>query len=290
MKNIIGIFIFLGSVFLSGSVSAQASVDVFVTIDPVAEFVEQVGGDFVKVTTLIPPGANPHSFEPSPGIMRRIAEADVYFKLGSGLEFELDWIPRLAELNPDMQLIGLSENIELMEHEEDHHHGHGDEAEEYADDPHIWTSPLNVIKMVAVIKDVLAEIDPENALDYEENAKRFSSELMSLHNDLLSIFEKSDVHSFMVFHPSWGYFAKEYDLEQISIEKEGKSVTPRYLTRVISLAKNEGIKHIFVSPQFSSRSAEVVANEIDANIVRVDPLARDYIKNLRKVADKFSAK
>lgn len=270
--------------------SAQGSdkVGVVVTILPQAEFVERVGGDKVDITVMVPPGASPHSYEPAPSQITALSKAVMYAKVGSGVEFELAWMDNLIAQNPDILVVDCSEGIELIESnaEEDH-----DEEEAGHDhggfDPHIWMSPVNAEIMVRNIADGLIEVDPDNKSFYEQNRDNYLAELAQLDTDIRSGLEGVENRTFMVYHPSFGYLAAEYDLTMLPIEAEGKEPTASGLLRLIDEARSLGIKVIFVEPQFNPQSAEVIANEIGGSVIAIDPLAREYLENMRSMADKF---
>ncbi len=261
-------------------------VGLVVTILPQVEFATRVGGNEVEVTVMVPEGASPHLYEPTPGQMTRVSEADIYAKVGSGVEFELVWMDRIAEQNQDMLLVDCSEGIDLIEmagsHGEEggvHHQG--------AADPHIWMSPINAKLMVQNLCDGLKEIDPENSDYYEANCAAYLDELDKLHEEIFSGLTDVENRRFMVYHPSFGYFAEEYDLEMIAVEEGGKDPTAKGMARLIDQAIEEGIDVVFTSPQFNPQSAQVIADEIGGTVISVDPLARDYAENMRSLKNKL---
>lgn len=183
------------------------------------------------------------------------------------------------------------------EPDEETGHGHGHErAGEHGQahtpeepDPHVWTDPRNVITMAATIRDTLSELDPDGAGVYRQRFEAYRDRLRELDAELESMLADIRQRRFMVYHPSWGYFADRYGLEQLPIELEGKEPGPASLARVVNEAREAGVRVIFVQPQFSERSARRVAEAIDGEVVAVDPLAEDYAANLRRVARAFRA-
>jgi zinc transport system substrate-binding protein len=171
---------------------------------------------------------------------------------------------------------------EGIDHSEDQHDRSGL-------DPHIWLSPPLVMMQARTILDALQKVDPVNRSNYEANYKAFMAELVDLDADLKKIFADRKGLRFIVFHPSWGYFARSYGLVQVPIELEGKSPKLAQLTDLIEFAKENNIKIVFVQPQFSSKSAELIAREIGGEVALVDALAENWSENLRGVADKFKA-
>lgn len=241
-------------------------IRVVVTILPLADFVENVGGNKVKVTVMVPPGANPHTYEPTPDQLRELTRAKIYVKVGSGMDFELTWMSKFIEINRNMLICDSSRGIQLIRK-----------------DPHIWLSPLNAKIQVENIYEALVKVDPVNRKYYSCNKENYIRKLNELDTGIRKELLKIKKREFMVFHPAWGYFAREYNLKQIAVEKEGKEPAARDLVKLIKQARKIGIKTIFVSPQFSTKGAKVIAREIGGKLVFIDPLARDYIENMHRV-------
>lgn len=267
--------IFLMSTFVCTNQQTEKTSDskigVIVSILPQAEFVERVGGDKVKVTVMVPPGASPHTYEPKPGQLKEVSRAKVYFAVGSGIEFELAWMKKIVDLSTEILVLDCSEGIEIKE-----------------GDPHIWLSPFNAMIMVENIYQGLVQVDSVNKKYYSENKNKYIEELNKLDEELTLALSEKKNRKIMVYHPSWGYFTREYDLEQIPIEREGKEPTPKGILNSIKQAREEEITTIFASPQFDAKKAEVIAKEIGGDVVLLDPLSKDYIENMRKVALAFS--
>lgn len=284
----------LCAVFLPGCTAKQPAsnkIQVIASIEPLAWFVEKIGGDRVAVSVMVPSGGNPHTYEPTPRQMAEVSSANLFIKAGSGVEFELDWMGRLVDLNKKMMVCNASAGVTLLpmsetEHDADepdgHHHEHGHL------DPHFWLSPKNAGVIANNVERSLAAVDPENASYYAQNRASVEQELQQLDREIREQLSGVKSRRFLVFHPAWGYFAHEYGLEQIAAEEEGKTLTPRQMERVIGEARREGIRAVFVSPQFSSVQADAIASNIDGRTVTVDPLARDYLKNLRAAAAAFA--
>jgi zinc transport system substrate-binding protein len=261
---------------------SKDGIGVIVTVPPQADFVAQVGGERVSVTVMVPPGASPHTYEPTPGQMTRVSEADMYAKVGSGVEFELAWMDRIIEQNRDMVIVDCSEGVELIEmasaHEEEEGHSHG------AMDPHIWMSPRNAMTMVDNICDGLVEVDPGGQAYYEQRRDAYIEELAGLDSEIRDRLSGAANRAFMVFHPELGYFAGEYDLVMLAIEEEGKEPGAAGIARLIELAETNGIDVVFASPRMSSQSAEVIAREIGGEVVLFDSLGEGYISNMLELA------
>ncbi|MDD2472634.1 MULTISPECIES: metal ABC transporter solute-binding protein, Zn/Mn family [unclassified Methanoculleus] len=277
----------------------DGQVVVAVTILPEQEFVERVGGDHVRVVLLVPPGADPHTYEPPPGVLADVAKADMYAAVGSGVEFELAWKDKIAAQNPDMLVVNCSRGIDMIATTEEHHHEeeeheeeeHGEVEEEHhhhgGADPHVWVSPRNAKIMVENIREGLTEVDPEHADDYRRNADAYLAELDALDAEIADTLAGSGVTKIMVYHSAWAYFARDYGLTEIAIESEGKEPSPQRIAELVTQAREEHIKTIFVVPSHSSRSAEVIANEIGGTVVPVDLLEKDYLESMRRMTAKF---
>ena len=284
--------LFMLSVFPT-SARAAGPTSVFVTIAPQKYFVQQIGKDLVDVQVMVPPGADPHSYEPKPQQMIAISKAKLYFAVG--LEFEKANLSKILSTNPQIKVVYTDHGIEKIPMAAHHHHdedGAHHEEEETGDsglDPHIWLSPPLVKMQAHTILTALQEIDPSNRAVYETNYQQFSSRIDKLDTELKTIFAGKQGLQFMVFHPAWGYFAQAYGLEQVPVEIEGKEPKAAQLKELIEYAREKGIKVVFVQPQFSRKSAKVLAQEIGGEVVPVDPLAEDWMDNLREVAEKFKA-
>ena len=283
---------------------ADEPITVAVSVVPQAEFVEKVGGDKVKTVVIVPSGADPHTYEPSPKEVQEISKARMLVTVGVGMPFEEGWIDNFESMNSGTLIVNCSKGIELK-NLEGHHHHEGEEEEEHDEeldsehenesdadhkelDPHIWTSPANAKIMVEDIYEGLLELDPENEAYYAQNRDAYLEELDALDERIREKLKGSEGSNFMVYHPSWGYFASEYGLNMISVEIEGKEPSAQDLTKLVDLAKEKNVKVIFVQANFSTQSAEVLAKEIGGEVVAVDPLAKDYIANMDNVSDIFA--
>jgi len=271
---------------------------VFVSIVPQKFFVQQISKGIVDVEVMVQPGASPATYEPKPSQMAKLSSASAYFAIG--VPFERAWLGKISAVSPAMEIVQTDRGIEKLamalhnhedEMEEEGHHTedvHGNERSEHTIlDPHIWLSPILVKRQIGVILEGLTAIAPEHSADFEMNYQIFLEKIDALDLELRSTLQGSKGLRFMVFHPSWGYFAKEYGLEQVPIEIEGKSPKPAQLGKLIRHARENGITVIFAQPQFSQKSVKVVAREIKGKVIFVDPLAEDWLANLRDVGEKF---
>ncbi|NWG32437.1 MAG: zinc ABC transporter substrate-binding protein [Rhodocyclaceae bacterium] len=263
--------------------AAVEPLTVAVSILPQQTFVEKIGGRHVKVVVLVPPGKSPATHEPTPQQVEAVAAAKLYFRIG--VPFETAWLPRLAQVAPAARVIDLREGLKLRPVDLPP----GETAQPGgASDPHVWLSPPLVIEMAARIREALSAARPEAAAEFAENHARFVAELKALDAEIRARLAGKQGRTFMVFHPSWGYFADAYGLKQLPIEAGWKEPGPQTLQRLIEAARAQGIRVIFVQKQFSQREAATLAGAIGGEVVAVDPLAPDYVDNLRLVADVFA--
>lgn len=273
------------------NVESNEKIKVIVTLVPQVEFVERIGGDKVSVTVLVPPGASPHTYEPTPSQMQEITQANMYVKMGSGIEFELTWLDKILETNPNMLIVDCSFGIQLIDindsHKNDLMEQNEYDHESVGKDPHIWLSPRNVAVMVESIYVGLVKLDRDNRDYYEQNKDSYIDALQSLDRRLSSTFSGLSVKKFLVYHPAWGYLAHDYGLEQIPIEEEGKAPTPIGLANLVDQAKENNIKVIFATPEFETKTAEMIANEIGGSVILISPLAEDYIENLTIISEEI---
>lgn len=293
-------------VLAASSPLMAAPQTVFVSILPQKTFLEEIAGDSLAIEVMVQPGASPATYEPKPSQMRKLAHSAAYFAIG--VPFENAWLNKIAGVNPDMQIIHTEAGIEKTAmathrhgnegHDEDHHdheahHAHddehGNEAEEHhhddgVPDPHIWLSPVLVKKQADNILAGLKSLYPDQAALFEANHRRFIDKIDDLDTRLQSVLSDVQGGEFMVFHPSWGYFARRYGLEQIAIEVEGKSPKPSQLQELIEHARERGIKIIFAQQQFSTKKARTIARAIGGEVLLVDPLAPDWFANMNRIA------
>ena len=281
---------------LAQAASEKKRVKVFVSVMPQAYFVEQVGGSLVKVDVLVAPGQSPHTFEPTPKQMAKLAGAEIYFEIG--MPFEAQLLKKVIATNKRLRIIDTTQGLKLRGYEQPDNQAarKGNDAKkefgahvhaEAERDPHIWLNPRLAKGIAANICDGLKAADPTHAPDYAKNVKELQSRLDGLDAKLTKALAPLRGKKFMVFHPAFGHFGAAYGLKQVAVEIDGKEPSAKQLAQLIDWAKKEGVKVIFVQPQFSAKNAEAVAKAIGGAVVPMDPLARDYIKNLEDMAGKI---
>jgi zinc transport system substrate-binding protein len=241
-----------------------------VSIAPFRYFIEEISGGTFDVNVMVPAGASPHIYEPVPDQINKLRRSDAYVSNGF-LGFEVTWLDRFYEINRDMKKISLADNINIIESEHHHEGEHSERA-----DPHYWVSPLSAYKMASSVKELLIGLDPGNRKLFQENHDvllRKISEVDSMARELSSPEGK---RVFMIFHPTLGYLARDYGLEEISFEQEGKEPSPSMLMELIDRARKEDLKVILVQREYDVRNAQVVANATGAVIKVIDPLSEDW--------------
>ena len=263
-------------------------ISVFVSVPPQKYFVEKIGGEYCTVQTLIPAGTSPHTFEPKPRQMAALAKADLYFSVG--VEMEKAWLPKLRSSVPGLKVIPTDSGIVKLRMEDDEEPVHAGEKESSPGhhpegaDPHIRLSPDLVKLQAAKIVRALADADTVHAVEYHKRYEHFLMEIDTLKQRVADRLERCGApDTFLVFHPSWGYFAHAFGLHQIAIEVEGKEPGLRRLGEIAVLAKHEGIRTVLVQPQFSVKTAAVIAREIGGTTLVADPLAENWAENLERV-------
>lgn len=312
----LGLILMLGVSLTSCSTnkSNQELIDsevpiVAVSIVPEAAFVEEVAGNLVKVVTMIPPGNSPANYQPTPKLMSEFSEAEIYFTIGVNAESSI--APKAIELNEDIKLVALDTLVEekypsryfsdssMDMHEEDHIEDHEEDMHEEdhienhdghvhevgGKDPHLWLSPKRVKEMVIIIRDELIELDPEHKIAYETNAEAYLKEINTLDDQLLEITSNLKNRSFIMYHPSLGYFADDYNLKMVAIEANGKKATVEQMSEVIDFAKNNSIKVILYQEEFDSSQANTVANEIGGKALKINPLDYNYTEQMVSIGE-----
>ncbi|MBD3280831.1 ABC transporter substrate-binding protein [Candidatus Dojkabacteria bacterium] len=325
MRRNIFLFVFVAAVLVmagfvllgdsQNSESDQEKISVLVSILPQKEFVESVGGGKVEVHELVRPGESPATYSLTASDLRNIESSDIYFRIGY-IPFEKANIDAIEDTNSGMKIVDIPENLSLRyfgeeeehEHEDEHEreeksegYDHENESEDHESendehtheheekevDPHLWLSIENVKLHVRSIADKLSEIDEENADYYSANADEYIEELEELKADISAQLSDSTGDHLLVFHPAWGYFADEFGLEQIAIEQDGNNPTAERIQEIVEFARENDVKIIFVQEQFSTEAAESIAEELEISVVSIDPLAEDYIDNMRKVSSEI---
>jgi zinc transport system substrate-binding protein len=282
---IAALFILFNPIMAEGT----KKVDVFVSITPQAYFVDRIGGEYVNTRVLVGSGQSPETYEPTVKQMAGLADCDVYFRIG--VPFEKQLLKKLSQTLPDLNISNTIEGLRLRPMEV--LHGESEEAEGAgagagAPDPHVWLDPMMARILADNMYRELCWIDSVHKDKYTENVVKLQHDLDSLNHKIMTILAPYKGRTFMVFHPILGYFADRYGLKQLAVEIEGKEPGAKQLIELIELAKEKGVKTIFVQPQFSSKSAKRIAEAIGGKIEALDGLAYDYMNNLTGIAQKLA--
>jgi zinc transport system substrate-binding protein len=287
-----GVLLLLSCTGESGdSPGTDGKVKAFVSLVPQAYFVERIGGEYVSVGVMVGPGQSPHSYDPTPRQIAALSRARIYFS--AGVPFEDVMLKKIASANENIKIIDSRKGIALRELK-GAHHDEDDGKEDHLEhlegelDPHFWLDPKLAKVMAKTICEALVKIDPGHADEYRANLDTLAGDLDSLDAKITKALAPLKGRKFYVFHPAFGYFGASYGLVQTAVETGGKEPGPKRLAALIGKAKADGVKVIFVQAQFSKKTAETIAKEIGGTVVPIDPLAKDYLKNLESMAEKIS--
>lgn len=250
--------------------SSGGRIEVTVSIVPQRYFVERIGGDRVSVSVMVPPGFSPATYEPKPSQIKALRESEAYIRVG--VPFEDAWLERIAAANDDMLIVDQSQGIDRIG----------------GTDPHIWLSPRLVKTQARTIGDGLVQIDPQNESLYRANLEAFLADLDELDAAIRESLAGTEGRKFMVFHPAWSYFARDYGLEMVPVEIGGSEPSAAEMADLVRTARENDIRVIFAQPEFNTRSAETIALEIGGRVLLISPLAPDWLDNLQRVADTFA--
>lgn len=263
--------------------STKTKPIISVSILPQKYFLEKIARDHFDINVLIPPGASPATYDPSPAQIAELYKSQIYFKIGY-IEFEKNWLNKIFLEYPQLKIIDNSNGINLLENQhddEDHGHQHG------FIEPHTWMSPDNVKIIARSMYEAILNLDPKNEASYTENFEKFIAEIDSLNQTLATQLKNIPSRSFIIYHPALTYFAEAYNLEQISIETEGKNPSALHIKEIIDTAKSKDIKIVFIQKQFDHEKARTIANEIGGSVIPIDPLDYNWQGQLLKIANVF---
>ena len=279
MEKIPSIIVVLIAMLTACGENTDKERTISVSILPQRFFVERIAGDYVKVNVMIPPGANPAVSDLSTEQLKALHNSSIYFAVGY-LPFELSNLYPFLGTQKNMLLVKQSVGMDLEQGTCNHDHGHGHQhdhgSHEGNFDPHVWTSPRYAEMMARTILDVLAAKFPDQRETFEKNYRQLRVEIDSIDQAARRIISEKEHKTFLIYHPALTYFAKDYGMEQISIEDEGKEPNPSHLKAVIDTCRVKGIKIVFIQNQFDVANAKAVAKEIDGEVITIDPLSPDW--------------
>ncbi len=255
--------------------AAAGRLNVTVSIVPQKYFVERIGGEYVNVNVMVEPGASPATYEPKPEQMTALANSAAYISIG--VPFEKAWLEKMQAANSSMKLVDTTQGIERIA------------TPDGGFNPHIWLSASLVKIQSQTIYNALVELDPAHKDQFKANLDAFLVDIDKLDAEIRATLEKTASKKFIVFHPAWGYFARDYGLQEIPIEVDGQEPSAQELANLIQMAQAENIKVVFVQPEFSQEDAQTIASEIGGQVLSISSLSPEWLANLQKVADTFAA-
>jgi zinc transport system substrate-binding protein len=294
-----GLLLILGTLIgCNSNVPAkQKPVSVTVSILPQIEMVNRITGRQISVQAIIPPGATPLTFDPTPSLMTHLSRAASHLAFGA-LPFEKANRKKLREVAPGLSYVNLTESLKLRSfktaisiqkvgdtndhHANDHPHTHT------LKDPHVWLSPILMIDLGELTLKALIKASPKENDAFTANFNTYRNDLEKLDLAIQKKLKSKQGHTFLVFHPFLGYFSDRYGLHQVAIELAGKQPTAAHLAQIINHAKKKNIRAIFIQNEQQRGLASIMAKAIGGSVVAVDPLRADYLKNMAEIAEKMA--
>lgn len=288
IKNTFFLLFFLLIFIYQTSISSeevQSKPLVLVSIAPYRPFVKAIAGESVDVMVIVPPGSSSHTFEPTPKQMIAASHADLWFSIGESFEDKFSKVA--SKYSKKMEVVNLREGVELIKIDPTTSHYHCS-CQKNFEDIHFWLSPKEVMTQVKTIASALSKKYPENAELYKNNLMDFLKEVEVLDMEIKSLLKDCFGKILFVSHPAYAYFARDYGLIQLSVEVEGKDPTSRQLTDLIKKVENANVKIVFIQPQYSNKGAYLIAKQLNASVVSIDPYSEDFFGNMLTIAKKIS--
>ncbi len=288
MKKIL-MFILAGTIWMATGCRETGKSDpdpvVSVSILPIQYFIDRLTDHQLEVNVMVPAGASHGTYAPTASQFRKLSDSGVYFRIGH-LGYEQAWIGRLTEINPHMKVVDFSQHIDLIRGEEV---DHGDHVHEGGIDPHIWMSPQVILSLLPKIRDAIAAVYPHLESTMEATYPVLFQEVEETHRAMMHLTTNLSQKSFMIFHPALTYLARDYNLQQIPIEHLGREPSPALLGRIIRQARQNSVGVIFIQEEYDIRNAELIAEETEAALVQINPLAYDWIREMNELMDIFQS-
>jgi zinc transport system substrate-binding protein len=258
----------------------DGKIGVGVSIGPEVEFVKAVGGDKVDVTLMMPPSADPHTYEPLPNQLSQVSNAKMYAEIGTSLEFETNYMDNIKAANPNMLIVNTSKGINLIPNSA--------EGEANIDDPHVWVDPKNAEIMVNNIYNGLVEVDPGDKEYFTQNRDNYLKQIKELDRNTTKLLKSKNGSYILIYHPSFGYYARDYNMTQIGAMINDEEPSPQRIAMMIDIAKKNNIKTLYSEPQYNLNFMESVASQAGARVVTVNDLDENYLENMAKIATTFA--
>jgi zinc transport system substrate-binding protein len=250
-----------------------------VSIAPYSYFVREIAGNDFRINIMVPPGSNPHIYEPYPGQISRLRKSVAYISNGF-LGFEMTWLDRFYEINKTMRKLSLGDKIDPISSSDKHESEHSEGT-----DPHYWVSPACAMVMASEVKELLCQLNPSEQKKYQSNCDSLLQKIKSVDLKAKSLFAGFPGESFMIYHPNLAYLARDYGLKEIAVEFEGKEPPPSRFKELIDIAASKNIKTIFVQKEYDSKNAREIAREIGGHVVVIDPLSEDWLKSTNDIIE-----
>lgn len=287
MRNLLIAYVAIFTILSSGcksSINEDLREIIVVSILPQKYFAEKIAGDDFRIVVMVPPGTSPETYEPTAQQMKEIANATVYFAIGH-IDFELSLLKKIKSINPSVKFVDTSEGTELIS---DHFHTLADGTiHHHGADPHIWLSPKEVMVQAKNMYNSLVETDSGNAEKYLSNYEKFIVEIEEIKGQMTEILKDAKGRTILVYHPAFGYIARDFGFKQEGIEYEGKNPTPNHLKKIVDIANQFNTRTIFVQKEYEVGYSKTVADEINAEIVILDDLNEDWGNNMIDIAEKI---
>lgn len=257
----------------------NGKIGVVVSIGPEVEWVKAVGGDKVDVTSMVPSTADPHTFEPLPNQLSQVSKAKMYVEVGSSIEFENNYMDKIRSANPDMLVVNASQGIQLIPNTA--------ENESNTMDPHVWTDPKNAKIMVNNIYQGLVQVDPADKDYFQKNRDQYLQQLDELDKNTTELL-KGKQKPILIYHPAFGYYAKDYNLTMIGAMINDEEPSPQRIAMMVDTAKQNNITIVYSEPQYDPKFMQSIASQIGGQVLMVSDLDEHYLENMKNVAIAFS--
>lgn len=267
--------------------SKEDSSLVTVSILPQKYIVEQIAGNLLQINVLVPPGSSPHNYEVLASQMKDLAKSKVWLQIGL-LTFEDAWKEKMTSINKNLSIVNCSEGIDLIAGS-DHHAEDQDHEHSGGFDPHVWLAPAEVKILAQNTLKALSKSFPEHATEFEKNFNPFIQKINTLSAQTEQKLSSLTNRNILIFHPALAYFAREFNLQQIPLELDGKEPSPKHMKDIVDLAHEQNIRVIFIQKEFDPAFAEQMAKEISGEVLVIDPLDYNWEKQMLDISEKIAA-
>ncbi|MCD8167148.1 MAG: zinc ABC transporter substrate-binding protein [Bacteroides sp.] len=264
----------------TGNRASQQERTIAVTMEPLRYFTEAIAGDRFEVVSMVPKGSGPETYDPTPRQLVSLSNSVAYIRIGY-IGFEVSWMDRILANNPGLPVYDTSKGIELIEEEG---HFHGDHYHAGGIDPHTWNSTVNARIIAENIYQCLVSLDEANTAYYQQRYDSLLTEIDRTETEIRLLLAGLEGSVFIIYHPALTYFARDYGLEQICIEEDGKQPSPSYLRSMIHTCREKGVKVIFIQEEFDIRNAEIIAEATGTRTYTINPLNYDWQQEMVRTA------